>query len=356
MYGSVRAYRIGAGSIDSLMHRVDDEFAPAIGQEPGFVAYFALKTGDATVQTVSIFSDRGAAEASNELAADYVRENLGEFALTLISVDGGEVLASRVTSEALEAAHRWRTDRARQRGGELGTPEAPVLVVGATGRTGSLIVERLLERGVSVRALVRNAAKGAEVLPPDVPQFVGDVSRDESLKEPMAGAGAVIIATCGTAARDNPAELVDYHGTRSLVEQAAAAGVGLVVFISSIYASRPEHYQDVEPTSLGWKARAEEVIRRSGIPYCVIRSGWLTDGAGGEPLAVSQGDTAEGRISRADLAEACTQLLFLSGARGKTFELVANPAGTAASLASAVTALPRDSAQQTLVGSRTPPG
>jgi uncharacterized protein YbjT (DUF2867 family) len=221
-------------------------------------------------------------------------------------------------------------------------PEAPVLVVGATGRTGRLIVGRLLERGVSVRALVRDAAKGDEVLRSEVPQFVADVRRVETLMEPMAGVSAVIIATCSSAERDNNAEMVDYFGTRNLIEQAAAADVELVVFISTIYASRSEHYQDVEPTSLGWKARAEEVIRGSGIPYCIIRSGWLTDGGGGEPLAVSQGDTAEGHISRADLANVCTQLLFVPEARGKTFEVVAAPTVQASSLASAVTALTPD--------------
>ena len=221
-------------------------------------------------------------------------------------------------------------------------PEAPVLVVGATGRTGRLIVGRLLERGVSIRGLVRDAARGDEVLRSEVPQFVADVRRVETLMEPMAGVGAVIIATCSSAERDNNAEMVDYFGTRNLIEQAAAADVELVVFISTIYASRSEHYQDVEPTSLGWKARAEEVIRGSGIPYCIIRSGWLTDGGGGEPVAVSQGDTAEGHISRADLANVCTQLLFVPEARGKTFEVVAAPAVQASSLASAVTALTPD--------------
>jgi hypothetical protein len=115
MYASVRHYRMGAGSIDSLMHRVDEEFAPAIGEERGFVAYFGLDTGDATVETVSIFHDKAAADASNELASDYVRENLGEFELTRTGVSGGEVLVSRVTAKALDDAHRWRTGRGRLR-------------------------------------------------------------------------------------------------------------------------------------------------------------------------------------------------------------------------------------------------
>jgi hypothetical protein len=84
-----------------------------VSQDPGF-AYFALDTGDATVETVSIFDDKASAAASNELASDYVREILGEFELTRTAVSGGEVLVSRVTAEALEDAHRWRTDHARR--------------------------------------------------------------------------------------------------------------------------------------------------------------------------------------------------------------------------------------------------
>jgi hypothetical protein len=98
---------MGAGSIDSLMHRVDEEFAPAISQEPGFAAYFALDTGEATVETVSIFHDKAAADASNELAFGYVRENLGGFELTRTEVSAGEVFVSRVTAEALEDSDRW---------------------------------------------------------------------------------------------------------------------------------------------------------------------------------------------------------------------------------------------------------
>ena len=87
MYASVRHYTMGAGALDAFMHRVDEEFAPAIGQEPGFVGYFMLHTsrtgfpfvaldpGDRTVEAVSIFHDKASAEQSNGLAAEYVREN-----------------------------------------------------------------------------------------------------------------------------------------------------------------------------------------------------------------------------------------------------------------------------------------
>ncbi len=346
MYASVRHYKIGVGSIGSLMHRVDEEFAPALKQEAGFVCYFALDTGDGTLQTITVFHDRASAERSDELAADYVRENLGEFELERTAVTAGEMLVSRVTPEVLDDAHPSRTSRTRQRsrrGREV--PRGAVLVVGATGRTGRLIVARLVERGVRVHALVRDRAKADEVLPSKAVQFVGDVRRAGTLTEPIAGVRAVIIATCGSAQHDNTAEIVDYHGTRNVVERAAAANVDLVVFISSIHASRQEHYQDVEPTSLGWKARAEEIIRHSHVPYCIIRPGWLTGANGGAPLTVAQGDTAEGQISPTDLADVCTQLLSLADARGKTFEVIAaHDPDPASSFPSAVTALTPDNA------------
>jgi hypothetical protein len=45
MHVSIRTYRVGTGSIDALMHRVDRDFAEAMAREPGFIAYQAVRTG-----------------------------------------------------------------------------------------------------------------------------------------------------------------------------------------------------------------------------------------------------------------------------------------------------------------------
>lgn len=337
MYASVRRYTMGEGSVDALMHRIDEEFVPALGQQPGFVCYFVLRADDGTIETISVFHDQASTERSEALAAAYVRKDLSQFKLTRVGAAAGEVLVSRAALQALEDAHRWRTARARARSSSSpDLSKRPVLVVGATGRTGRLIVGRLLAQGISVHALVRDERKGTELLGPEVRQFVGDVRNSHTLIASMRGVGAVIVATSGGAEHDNSAELVDYFGTSNLVREAAAAHVDLVVFLSTISATRPAHYLDVEPTSLGWKARAEECIRSSGVPYCIVRAGWLTDGTGGEPLSVSQGDTAEGRISRTDLAELCTRLLFLPSARGKTIDVVAAREPPASDLEAAI--------------------
>ena len=339
MYVSVRRYTIGAGSIDALAHRLEEEFAPAISQEPGFLGYLAIDAGDRMVETVSVFVDATSAHRSDELAAEYVAEYLAEFEPTRTGVTGGDVLASRMTPAMLDVAHRWRAQRVRTR---HTSQASPVLVVGATGRTGRQIVDRLLERHIPVHALVRDAARGRAVLPGNSSQFVGDLRRPETLAASMEGVSAMIVATCGGAGQDNSPVVVDYFGTEHLMKVAVAEGVGLVIFISSIYASRPDHYQDVEPTSLGWKARAEEIVRASGLPYCIVRAGWLTDGPGGEALALSQGDIAEGHLSRADLADVCAQLLVVEDVRAKTFEVVASHGGEGRPLESAIRDLKPD--------------
>jgi hypothetical protein len=105
MYVSIRTYRVGAGSIDELMHRVDRDIADAFVQETGFIAYQVARTGDRTVAAITVFHERDQAERSNELAAEWVAESLAEFDVERMGVIGGEVMVSRAIADLLEPAH-----------------------------------------------------------------------------------------------------------------------------------------------------------------------------------------------------------------------------------------------------------
>jgi hypothetical protein len=98
MYASLRTYRIGSGSVDAVMRRVDRDFGEALSQEPGFIA-------NDMVMTISLFHDRNQAEESNELAAQWVAEELSDFNVTRVGVIGGQAMVSRASAEILEAAH-----------------------------------------------------------------------------------------------------------------------------------------------------------------------------------------------------------------------------------------------------------
>jgi hypothetical protein len=105
MYASLRTYRIGSGSVDAVMRRVDHDFVEAFALEPGFIAYHAVDTGNDMVMTISLFHDREQAEASNELASQWVADELSDFNVTRVGVIGGEAMVSRASAEILEPAH-----------------------------------------------------------------------------------------------------------------------------------------------------------------------------------------------------------------------------------------------------------
>ena len=105
MYLSIRTYRLGRGSIEDAMHRVDRDMAEAFANEPGFVAYEVARTGDRTVASVTTFTTREQADRSNDLAAEWVADELAEFDVQRLGVIGGEVMISRARSDVLEPTH-----------------------------------------------------------------------------------------------------------------------------------------------------------------------------------------------------------------------------------------------------------
>jgi hypothetical protein len=105
VYASIRTYRVGAGSVDDVMHRIDREFAESLSREPGFVAYQAIALADWKIATMTVFRHEDQAEASNDLAAQWVAQELADFDIERMGVMGGPVQVSRSSIDMLEAAH-----------------------------------------------------------------------------------------------------------------------------------------------------------------------------------------------------------------------------------------------------------
>jgi uncharacterized protein YbjT (DUF2867 family) len=203
-----------------------------------------------------------------------------------------------------------------------------VLVAGATGRTGKPVVEQLVARGYKVRAMVRDASKGKETFPAGVEVVVGDVRDPATLKGSMQGMKYVISAIgAGGGPKPEPgngAEDIDNLGVANLAKAAKTAKVKQLVLVSS---ASTTHYADypvafMRPIFFA-KFKGETALRASGVPYTIVRPGGLIDEAGGKAaLALTQGDTAAGRIPRADVATVCVEALGRKTALGKTFEVV----------------------------------
>jgi len=200
-----------------------------------------------------------------------------------------------------------------------------VLVAGATGQTGQLVVNELLANGYQVRALVRDTAKARKVLGDQVELVQGDIKDPATLAAAFAGTDAVISAVGARGAKgpDRP-EAIDYQGVKNLVDAAVAARSQQFVLVSSRSVTREDNpLNKLFGNVLIWKLKGEDALRASGVPYTVVRPGGLTNGPGGDKdIVFEQGDTvsAQTTITRADVARICVQALKFPEARNRTFE------------------------------------
>ena len=111
------------------------------------------------------------------------------------------------------------------------------LVTGSTGKVGNAVVRALVARRTEVRALVRDPAAAAAVLPDTVKLVRGDVTDPGSLDDAMQGCDLVFNAMGlpeQWLADERQFERVNARGTEAVVRAAVSAGVSRVVHTSTI--------------------------------------------------------------------------------------------------------------------------
>jgi uncharacterized protein YbjT (DUF2867 family) len=142
-----------------------------------------------------------------------------------------------------------------------------ILVVGATGQVGSLVVRTLRADGAAVRAMVRDPATAGDLAATGAELAVADLTRPETLDPALQGVDAVV-ATANAVApiqRGDSAAGVD-AGYAELIRRAERAGVRRFVL-----ASVPETpLQDRVPVA-ATKRRAEELLAASGMSWLSLR-------------------------------------------------------------------------------------
>jgi hypothetical protein len=96
MFTTVRKYRVRQGSVAELAQRVKEGFVPLVRQMRDFKGYYLLDGGPDVLITISVFDTADQALASNEKAADWVRNNVLEFTKGMPEVMVGDVLIAEV--------------------------------------------------------------------------------------------------------------------------------------------------------------------------------------------------------------------------------------------------------------------
>jgi len=182
-----------------------------------------------------------------------------------------------------------------------------VLVLGAAGKTGRLIVEMAVAAGHDVTALVRNASPYNA--PPGVQMLRGDATDPATLAHGMAGQDVVIDAVGGK----TPWRKTELERTvaRALVSAARQHGTRRIIAISSLgvgdsTAHAPLLLRLLLPTflrgSTADKAAMEREVERAGIPYVLVRPAVLNDQPAVGAVRVLTGTEQGRQITRADVA------------------------------------------------------
>ena len=182
-----------------------------------------------------------------------------------------------------------------------------ILIAGATGTTGQLLVQDLVDQGHKPTALVRESSDTSE-LPDGVDLRKGDLT---DLQSGICDGMDAVIFAAGSGGSTGPemTDKVDRDGAKRLVDLAGEAGVSRFVMLSSVGAdqSNPEgklaHY-------LKAKHEADEHLKASGLTYAILRPVALTNDGRSDSVILGDDVDKGADASRADvahlLAEAAT--------------------------------------------------
>lgn len=222
-----------------------------------------------------------------------------------------------------------------------------VLVAGATGSIGRLVVTEALRQGHEVRALVRSADKASR-LPEGAAAVVGDVTRPDTLADAVDGVDAVVMTLGSDGLGKAGAESVDYGGVRNILNALGDRPARIALMTAIGVTDRVGDYNR-RTQAHDWKRRGERLVRASGRPYTIVRPGWFDyNEADQHRLTLLQGDTrhagdsSDGVIARSQIAQILVASLTSDAAQAKTFELVAEKGPAQADLDALFGALDRD--------------
>jgi uncharacterized protein YbjT (DUF2867 family) len=203
-----------------------------------------------------------------------------------------------------------------------------LLVTGATGNAGAALIARLSERGVPLRAFVRNRAQARAIALPGVDLVEGDFNRPETFAPALDGADSLLLLIPSSADVEKQ--------QRDFVDAARHCGVKRVVKLSQFAAGvhAPGRFQR-------YHGVIEQHIRESGMEFTFLRPNLFMQGLlmAGPTIAsqgafyVSAGQARVSLIDVRDIASVAARVRTEAGHVGKTYDLTGPEALTHAQLA-----------------------
>ena len=203
-----------------------------------------------------------------------------------------------------------------------------VFVAGGSRGVGRAIVDRLVDMGTPVVALVRNEEAANELNALEgVTAVIGDAFDYKSVEGAMDGCDAAI-TTLGGAVTDD-GKRVDYAGNSNVIEAAGILGVTRVVLVTSVGcgsskdAAPPAVFEALKEV-LAAKEKAENVLIKyyTNMNWTIIRPGGLkSEPATGEAI-LTEDKMAIGTIHREDVADLVTKALVSENTERKVLSAI----------------------------------
>lgn len=188
-----------------------------------------------------------------------------------------------------------------------------IVVTGATGNVGRVLVQLLTTAGERVTAVSRGSSP---VSVPDGARFQpGDLGEPETLRPAVDGARALFLLVSGAGAHVDPAAVLDV---------AKAGGVERVVLLSSQAAgTRPRSVSHAPLRGI------ETVLQQCGLGWTILRPGgfasnayaWAESVRTRRTVAAPFGDVGLPAVDPADIAEVAATVLREDGHAGRIYEL-----------------------------------
>ncbi|RWR23236.1 SDR family oxidoreductase [Microbacterium enclense] len=207
-----------------------------------------------------------------------------------------------------------------------------LFVSAANGHLGRLVLDALLERGISasdIVAGVRTPAAADDLAARGIRVVEFDYARPETLTAGLEGVTRVLLIS-GT----DPDRAT---GHRNVVEAARAAGVERLVYTSAPRVDEIEYALGADHLA------TERVIAASGLDATILRNNWYTENyvdavsraAESGVIVAAAGDARVASASRRDYADAAAVALTTDDLAGRTLELAGDVAWTYDELAAA---------------------
>jgi NAD(P)H dehydrogenase (quinone) len=208
-----------------------------------------------------------------------------------------------------------------------------IVVTGATGQLGRLVIEALLKTqpASEIVAAVRSPEKAADLAARGVQVRRADYNEPATLDAAFKGAEKLLLISSSELGQ----RAVQHRAT---IDAAKRSGVQLIGYTSLLHA-------DKSPLGLADEHReTEEALRASAVPFVLLRNGWYTENYTRSLAAALEhgailGSAGDGKISsaaRADYAQAAAVVMTHGAQAGRVYELAGDSAYTLSELAAEV--------------------